>query len=118
MLLGERLAAALDIDDPKIGPLALGPAIFSALLAGIVGRGIPTGGLPGLTGAYGFQHARISLGMQAIGVIFTLGVSAVTGLLLAFLLERTTGLQATLPSGGAGLDAENWGIYPAGRAGE
>ena len=110
MLGGQRLVKRIGIDDPKIAPLALGPAIFSALLAGLIGHGLPSGGLPGLSGAYGFQHARISLGMQAAGVVFTLGFSALTGLALAWILEHTIGLKSQGQSEKDGLDAINWGI--------
>jgi ammonia channel protein AmtB len=110
MLLSERLVAALGIDDPKIAPLALGPAVFSALTAGIIGKGVPTGGLPGLTGAYGFQHAHMSLRMQVLGIVVTIGFSAVSALVLVFLLERTSGLRVSSAAESEGLDATTWQI--------
>jgi ammonia channel protein AmtB len=110
MLLSQWLVNSCGVDDQKLVPLALGPSIFSVLMAGIIGHGLPTGGLSGMSGAYGFEHARISLSMQAFGAIFTLAFAGSTGLLLAFLLEQTTGLRMVFPSEQHGLDATNWNI--------
>jgi ammonia channel protein AmtB len=98
----------LNIDDQKIVPLALGTSIFSVLMAGIVGAGLPAGGVTGAVGAYAFQHAHISFGKQCIGVLVTVLISAVSGLVLVFLLEKTLGLRVAPQIEQDGLDAWYW----------
>ncbi len=52
------------LDDIKIVPLTLGPAVYGALVTGIVAGGTKQGGYVGLKGKYAFQHASIGLGHQ------------------------------------------------------
>ncbi|MGQ7937551.1 hypothetical protein [Paraburkholderia sp. D1E] len=108
MLLGGTVMTRLKIDDQKIVPLALGPSILGALAAGVIGSGLPTGGMPGLTGHYAFQHAHISLGMQVIGTLVTLGCSGVAGLTVVLIIEKTIGLRVDRATEQAGLDHEFW----------
>lgn len=93
MLFGGTVMTWLNIDDQKFVPLALGPSILSALAAGVIGSGLPTGGMPGLTGHYAFQHAHISFGMQAIGTLVTLGCTGAAGLVVVLIIEKTMGLR-------------------------
>lgn len=103
----------LRIDDKKVVPLALGAGIYGALMGGIVGWGDKTGGYFGLTGKYAPQHATINLGWQALGVVVTVGIAAVSGLILVFLLEKTIGLRVTEPEELAGLDETYWNSPPS-----
>lgn len=98
----------LDIDDQKLVPLALGPSILSVLMAGIIGSGLPAGGVAGATGAYAFQHAHISFGMQCLGVLVTLIICAVSGLVLVFAIEKTIGLRVARTIEQDGLDMWYW----------
>ncbi|MDB6087627.1 MAG: hypothetical protein JWN85_411 [Gammaproteobacteria bacterium] len=109
VLLGTKaLMTRLNVDDQKLVPLALGPSILSVLAAGVLGAGIHSGGVPGATGAYAFQHAHISFGMQCLGVVVTVGFSAVTGLILVFGIEKTIGLRVPRLIEQDGLDTWYW----------
>ena len=108
MQLVKDALTKLNIDDQKIAPLTLGPSIFSVLVAGIIGSGLRQGGVLGATGAYAFQHAHISFGMQCLGVLVTLGVSGVSGLVLVFALEKTIGLRVARTIEQDGLDMWYW----------
>lgn len=114
LLGGERLLKHLGIDDPKVTPLALGPSLFSVLLAGVVGAGIPQGGYAGITsGEFAFQHAHISLAMQAEGALIVLGLSAVAALLVTLAIKHTVGLRVSSAIEDAGLDASYWNLAQA-----
>ena len=111
---GEALMRRLGIDDPKVAPLALGPSVFSTLLAGVVGAGIAQGGYSGIKdGEFAFQHAHISLGMQLEGVLIVIAISAVAALLVSWLIERSVGLRVSAAVEDAGLDASYWSLPPA-----
>ena len=103
----------LRIDDKKIVPLALGGGIYGALIAGIVGAGAKTGGYFGLKGAYAPQHATITFGWQLMGVLVTVAISAVSGLLFVLILEKTTGLRVTAEEEVRGLDQTYWEAPPS-----
>jgi ammonium transporter, Amt family len=112
------LLRRLRIDDPKVGPLTFGPAVYGAIMTGIVGWGTRTGGYFGLKGAYGFQHATINVGWQAIGVIVTIAIAGVSTVLIASALKRANALRVSEAQELAGLDQSNWGIEayePAGQ---
>jgi ammonium transporter, Amt family len=108
MRLVTYILKELDIDDQKLVPVALGPAILSILAAGILGAGIHQGGMAGATGNYAFQHAQISLGMQALGLLVTLVVVGGSGLILVFALEKTIGLRVPSTIEQDGLDMWYW----------
>ncbi|MDT7710797.1 MAG: hypothetical protein QOG20_6404 [Pseudonocardiales bacterium] len=107
-----RVLVRLGIDDKKIVPLALGGGIYSALAGGVVGWGDKTGGYFGLTGEYAPQHATINLGWQAVGVVATVVVAGVTGLLVIVALEKTIGLRVSTVDEVRGLDDAYWGAPP------
>lgn len=114
LLAGGNLVARLGIDEPKIAPLALGPAIYSVLMAGIIGAGRPTGGFMGITeGPYAFQHAHISLGMQIEGLAIMIPGIAIFAFLVIFLLEKTIGLRVSAAAEDMGLDAAYWHPKPS-----
>jgi Amt family ammonium transporter len=107
------LLARFRIDDKKIVPLALGGGIYGALAAGIVGWGDKTGGYFGLTGKYALQNATINLGWQAIGVLATLAVAIVSGLVVIIGLEKTIGLRVKESEEVEGLDDAYWAAPPS-----
>jgi Amt family ammonium transporter len=110
---GYLLMQKLRIDDKKIVPLALFGGVYAALAAGIAGAGKATGGYFELeSGDYAFQHASITIGHQLLGVVVTLGISAVTGLVLVLLLEKTIGLRVDRDKEIEGLDETSWGSGP------
>jgi ammonium transporter, Amt family len=108
-----NLLYKLRIDDKKIVPLALGGGIYGALAGGVVGSGKATGGYFGLTGKWAPQHATISLGWQAIGVLVIVGIALVSGLIVIVGLEKTIGLRVTEEQEIAGLDDTYWQTPPS-----
>jgi ammonium transporter, Amt family len=104
------LVRRLRIDEPKVVPLALGPGIVGAVLCGFVQWGTKTGGYPGLTGQYAFQHATITPWWQLIGVGAILLVAGVPCLLICFFFEKTSGLRVTEEQELVGLDHTYWGV--------
>jgi ammonia channel protein AmtB len=111
---GYLLMQRLRIDDKKIVPLALFGGTYAALAAGIVGAGKATGGYFELeNGDFAFQHASITFGHQLLGVVVTIGISTITGLVLVLALEKTIGLRVEREKEVAGLDEALWGSGPA-----
>src|ERR1700761_1686618 len=89
MRLMTHFIKEMDVDDQKLVPVSLAPALLSVLAAGILGSGVHQGGMAGATGEYALQHAQISLGMQALGVLVTVLVVGGTGLILVLAIEKT-----------------------------
>ena len=109
MLFVSRILSKFGIDDPKVAPLALGPGIVGALATGIVGNGRPTGGFFDIkTGEYAFQHAHISLQMQAIGVVSALLGTAVVAVVVLFVIDKTIGLRVSSDTERKGMDECHW----------
>ena len=108
MTATKDLMTRLHLDDQKLVPLTLGNSIFSVLIAGVIGSGVPAGGVAGATGAYALQHAHITFGMQCLGVAIILLFSAGTGLALIFMLEKTIGLRVAPQIEQDGLDMWYW----------
>lgn len=100
----------LGIDDPKVGPLTFGPAVYGAIMAGLVGWGTKTGGYFGLKGAYGFQHASINIGWQLVGVVVTIGIAGISTALVTLLLKKRNALRVSVQQELVGLDQTFWGI--------
>jgi ammonia channel protein AmtB len=106
---GVKLTAALGIDDPKVAPLALGPAIYSVVMAGVIGGGKPAGGVLGVTqGPFAFQHAHISLGMQLEGLAILVPAIGAVAFAVIVILDKTLGLRVTAAQEDTGLDATYW----------
>ncbi|MGE4482562.1 ammonium transporter [Acidocella sp.] len=106
---GEAVLRRFKIDDAKVAPLALGPSVFSAIVAGIIGRGIPQGGYFGLKdGSFAFQHAHISLEMQLLGIAVIVGGTAIIAFIVTVLIEKTIGLRLAEGEEKLGLDASFW----------
>jgi ammonia channel protein AmtB len=113
LIAGEALLRRLNIDDPKVTPLALGPSVFSALLAGWVGAGVPQGGFPGITeGPYAFQHAHVSFTTQLEGVLIVVAISAIAALIVSLIIEKTLGLRVPAHVEQRGLDDVYWNVQP------
>ena len=72
-----------------------------------------TGGFVGLEGEYAAQHATISLGMQALGVVLTVAFAGVTGLIVIVGLEKTIGLRVEEHEELKGLDDHYWQTPPS-----
>jgi ammonia channel protein AmtB len=104
-----KLMVWAKIDEPKIVAIAMGPGIYGALAAGVVGHGLPTGGFFGIaSGPYAFQHARISLLEQAIGVVVVVAISLAAAWVVVTLLDKTIGLRVSEDVEDMGLDAAYW----------
>jgi ammonia channel protein AmtB len=103
----------LRIDDKKIVPLALGGGVYGAIMGGLVGWGDKTGGYFGLTGAYAPQHATITLGWQLIGLLVTLAIALVSGVIVIVGLEKTIGLRVKEEEEIVGLDQTYWQAPPS-----
>jgi ammonium transporter, Amt family len=93
MLAGYLILERLRIDDPKLAPLAILPGAAGIVITGFVGWGTPQGGYPGLEGEYAFQGAHVTPWMQLVGTLVALVGPFLLGLLVAFVLTRTTGLR-------------------------
>jgi ammonia channel protein AmtB len=109
-LLTGGLMRRLRIDEQKVIPLALGPGVVGAIAVGFIEWGTPTGGYPGLEGAYALQHAEISPWMQLAGVAAVMLVAGVPCYLLCLFFERFGGLRVTEAEEIAGADRTYWGI--------
>jgi ammonium transporter, Amt family len=104
VLVGYKLMIRLKLDDPKVVPLTLGPAIYSALMTAIFASGVKQGGYFGLEGDYAFQHASIGLVQQLIGVGVFLALGLVSALVVVVAVEKTVGLRD--PRVDEGLDGQ------------
>ncbi|MGE4481048.1 hypothetical protein, partial [Acidocella sp.] len=114
MAIGDALMRRIGIDETKIVPLALGPGVYSALMAGVVGAGRAQGGFFEVTsGPYTYQHAHISFGTQLQGTLLILAGSAVVGLIVIYILEKTIGLRVTAAQEDQGMDATYWSHFSA-----
>ncbi len=99
------------IDEHKLIPLFLGAGVYGLIMVGIFKAGTPRSGYLGFEeGAFAFQHAEISLVMQLVGIGVVIGMGVVTAAILAFILERTTGLRVDEDMQIDGLDARFWDI--------
>jgi ammonia channel protein AmtB len=110
-----RLLHRLKIDETKVVPLVLGTSIYAALMPGVVAAGTASGGFIGIEeGAFTFQHASISIGMQLAGLGVTLAIAVGTGLIFILGLEKTIGLRVSEEEELVGLDSIYWNEEPLG----
>ena len=80
-------------------------------MVGLIKAGTPRSGYLGFDeGAYAFQHAEIGIVMQLVGIAACLAAGIVTAAILAFILERTTGLRVPEEEQAEGLDKVRWGL--------
>ncbi|MGL1489086.1 hypothetical protein ACSTJG_24970, partial [Vibrio parahaemolyticus] len=83
-------------DDPKLGPLALGPGIFGAIVTGFVAWGTKTGGYFGITkGKYAFQAATINPFWQLVGVVVTVALVAIPTFIVIGAFRRAGRLRVS-----------------------
>jgi ammonia channel protein AmtB len=98
-------------DEHKLTPLFLGAGTFGLLAVGVIKWGEPQGGHIFLdSGDYAFQNAEVNVLWQAVGIAVTIGLGVVTAYVLAFILERTTGLTLSEEEQVAGIDGPFWGL--------
>ncbi len=98
-------------DEHKLTPLFLGAGVYGLLMVGLIDWGTAQGGYYGLdTGDFAFQNAEINVFWQAIGAAVSIGFGIVTALVLAPILERTTGLKLDEDEQVTGLDFGEWEI--------
>ncbi len=90
---GYRSMTALRLDDVKIVPLTLGPAIFGVLATGVMAAGTAQGGYVGLGGDYAPLAAEIGLGQQLLGVLAFALVGLISAVVVIFAVEKTWGIR-------------------------
>jgi ammonia channel protein AmtB len=101
------------IDEHKLFPLFAGSGIYGLLMVGLLKAGTPRGGYYGITeGAYAFQHGKVGVLMQIVGIIVCLGTGIVTAAILTPILKATVGLRVSDDDQAAGLDVVFWNGIP------
>jgi ammonia channel protein AmtB len=101
------------IDEHKLFPLFAGSGIYGLLMVGLLRAGTPRGGYYGITeGAYAFQHGKVGVLMQIVGIIVCLGTGIVTAAILTPILKATVGLRVSDDDQAAGLDVVFWNGIP------
>lgn len=94
LVLGEMLVKKIGLDEPKVAPLTVLPAVFSILAAGIVGAGAKQGGVIGVEqGEFTFQHATVGMSMQLYGLVIVVVVTTALAAATIFLIEKCIGLR-------------------------
>lgn len=98
-------------DEHKLTPLFLGAGVYGLLMVGLIDWGTAQGGYFGIEeGDYAYQNAEINVLWQAIGAAVSIGFGVVTALVLAPILERTTGLRLDDDEQVTGVDYGAWEI--------
>jgi ammonia channel protein AmtB len=92
------------IDDPKIGPLALGPGIYAAVTSGLVGWHTPTGGFFDAGPGYELQHAHITPGLQIGGAALSIACGALFAGLFCLIASATRTLRLSYAEQQLGAD--------------
>jgi ammonium transporter, Amt family len=102
---------AREFDEHKLTPLFLGVGSYGLLISGVLNWGTPVGGFFGIeSGDYAFQNAEVNLLWQAIGLAVCIAAGLATGWIMAYILERTTGLGVSEDVQVAGSDDRYWDI--------
>lgn len=97
------------IDDHKLLPVFATAGIYGLLMVGIIDAGTAKGGYFGITeGDYAFQHAEISIGWQAIGIVVCFGAGVLTAGILGLLFKATYGMRIDDDVQAEGLDNVLW----------
>ncbi len=108
-LLTVHLLERMKIDESKVVPLVLGPALYGALVGGFAAWGTKTGGWIGIEeGTYAFQHAEITPLTQLVGVLTVVVIAGIGSAVVLAILKRITGLRVTEEQERAGMDATYW----------
>jgi ammonia channel protein AmtB len=108
--IGMRFMARIGVDEMKVVPLTVFGGIYGIVVAGFIAWGTKQGGFFGAEGDFVFQGAEINPLWQIIGVLVTLGIAGVSGLVLVFLIEKTIGLRVSRQAEVDGFDLTFWGI--------
>jgi ammonium transporter, Amt family len=104
-----RVLERAKIDESKIVPLVLGPAVYGAIVGGFAAWGTKTGGWMGIEeGKYAFQHAEITPLTQLVGVLTVVVVAGVVSSVVLMILKAVMGLRVTEEQERQGLDALYW----------
>jgi ammonia channel protein AmtB len=102
---------AREFDEHKLTPLFLGVGSYGILILGVLNWGTAGGGFFGIeSGDYAFQNAEVNLLWQAIGLAVCIAAGLATGWVMAYILERTTGLRVSEDVQVAGYDDRYWDI--------
>lgn len=102
-----------NIDEHKLIPLFAGAGAYGLIMVGLLHAGTPRGGFLGIEeGAYAFQHGEISLVMQLVGIVVSLGLGIITAWVMSFILKHTIGMDVSDDDQAKGLDKVYWGIEP------
>jgi ammonia channel protein AmtB len=101
------------IDDAKVVPLVLGPAVYGGIVGGFAAWGTKTGGYLGIEeGKYAFQNAEITPLTQLVGVLVAIAIAGGGAFLVLWVLKRTIGLRVTEEQEVQGMDPTYWpGLY-------
>lgn len=99
------------IDDHKLIPLMGGVGAYGLIMIGLTHAGTPGGGYVGIEeGPYAFQVTEISLLMQLVGIVVSLGFGIVTAWVLSFIFKHTIGMRVSDEDQAEGLDKVIWGL--------
>jgi ammonia channel protein AmtB len=99
----------LRIDENKLVPLILGPAVYGGIIGGFTEWGERTGGFVGITeGEFAFQNAEITPWGQLVGVAVGVGIGAGVALIVCLIVERFTSLRVAESVEREGMDARYW----------
>jgi ammonia channel protein AmtB len=108
-MLTVRALERLRIDEDKLVPLILGPAVYGALVGGFTEWGEKTGGYFGITeGPHTFQGAEITPWTQLLGVVVSVGIGFGVALVVCLVFEKAKRLRVTPEQERAGMDATYW----------
>lgn len=105
------LLARIRIDEDKVLPLILGPAVYGAIVGGFATWGTKTGGYLGIeSGPHAFQGAVITPWAQLLGIAVSVGLGFVVALVICLLFEKAGRLRVTAEEERMGMDATYWNV--------
>jgi Amt family ammonium transporter len=103
------LLARIRIDEEKVLPLILGPAVYGAIVGGFATWGTKTGGYLGIeSGPHAFQGAEITPWAQVLGIAVSVGLGFIVALVICLAFEKAGRLRVTADEERAGMDATYW----------
>ncbi|MGA8327983.1 MAG: hypothetical protein WB777_01660 [Mycobacterium sp.] len=106
-----QLLARIRIDEDKVLPLILGPAVYGAIVGGFATWGTKTGGYLGVdSGPHAFQGAEITPWGELFGIAVSVGFGFVVALVICLPFEKAGRLRVTVDEERAGMDATYWQV--------